>query len=149
MRLASIVVLDKVLARLGRTGAVTSSILPSGTKAGMSVTMSKHYLLLAAAIVAEVIATTALSRSENLTRLIPSLIVVIGYAAAFWLLSFSLRVMPTGIVYAIWSGMGIVLITAIGWIWYQQKMDLPALAGMGLIMAGVIVINVFSKTVSH
>jgi small multidrug resistance pump len=115
----------------------------------MSVTMSKHYLLLAAAIVAEVIATTALSRSENLTRLIPSLIVVIGYAAAFWLLSFSLRVMPTGIVYAIWSGMGIVLITAIGWIWYQQKMDLPALAGMGLIMAGVIVINVFSKTISH
>jgi small multidrug resistance pump len=107
------------------------------------------YLLLFAAILAEVVATTALARSESFSRLIPSAITVIGYAIAFYLLSFPLRVMPTGIVYAVWSGLGIVLIAAIAWIWFGQKLDLPAMIGLGLIILGVIIVNVFSKTVGH
>ncbi len=110
--------------------------------------MLKNYIFLTAAIVAEVIATTALARSESFTKLVPSLIVVAGYVAAFGLLSFPMRVMPAGIVYAIWSGMGIVLITAISWIWYQQKLDFPALIGLGFIIAGVLIINLFSRSVS-
>src|SRR5690606_13679444 len=108
---------------------------------------SKPGMVLLAAIVAEVIATTALARSESFTRLVPSLIAVVGYAAAFWYLSFPLRTMPTGVVYAIWSGMGIVLITAVAWIWYRQSLDLAALLGLALILAGVVVINFFSRTV--
>jgi small multidrug resistance pump len=111
--------------------------------------MTRHHLLLMLAIVAEVIATTALARSASFTRLWPSVVAVGGYAIAFWLLSITMRVMPTGIVYAIWSGMGIVLITAIAWVWYRETLDLPAVLGLGLIVAGVIVINVFSKTVAH
>jgi small multidrug resistance pump len=107
------------------------------------------YLILAAAILAEVVATTALARSASFTKLMPSLVAALGYALAFWLLSFPLRTMPTGIVYAIWSGLGIVLITAIAWAWAGQVLDLPAVVGLGLIMAGVIVVNVFSTTVAH
>ncbi|MEQ8967063.1 MAG: SMR family transporter [Azospirillaceae bacterium] len=107
------------------------------------------YLLLGAAIVAEVVATSALARSESFTRLLPSLITIAGYAAAFWLLSFPLRVMPTGVVYAIWSGAGIVLITAVAWLVFGQRLDLPAVIGLGLIVAGVAVINLFSRTVPH
>lgn len=107
------------------------------------------YLILIAAIVAEVIATTALARSESFSRFWPSVVTVIGYAAAFWLLSFALRVMPTGVVYAIWSGLGIVLITVVAWVWAKQSLDLPAIAGLGLIVAGVVVVNVFSQTVRH
>jgi small multidrug resistance pump len=111
--------------------------------------LSKTHVLLLAAVVAEVIATTALARSESFTRLVPSLVVVVGYAAAFWLLSYPLRTLPTGVVYAIWSGLGIVLITAVAWIWYRQSLDLPAIIGLALILAGVVVINLFSKTVGH
>jgi small multidrug resistance pump len=111
--------------------------------------LSKSYGFLALAIIAEVIATTALARSESFTRLAPSIITVLGYAVAFWLLSFPLRSMPTGVVYALWSGLGIVLITAVAWVWYRQVLDLPALLGLTLILAGVILINVFSKAVSH
>jgi small multidrug resistance pump len=111
--------------------------------------LSKSHSLLVAAIVAEVFATTALARSEGFAKLLPTLFAVAGYVAAFWFLSFPLRTMPTGIVYAIWSGLGIVLITAVAWIWSKQTLDLPALLGMGLIMAGVIVINLCSKTISH
>ena len=107
------------------------------------------YLILGAAILAEVVATTALARSASFTRLLPSLVAVLGYALAFWLLSFPLRTMPTGIVYAIWSGLGIVLITVIAWAWAGQSLDLPAILGLALIMAGVIVVNVFSRTVTH
>lgn len=107
------------------------------------------YTFLVAAIVAEVIATTALARVEGFTRLWPSVITVVGYATAFWFLSFPLRVMPTGIIYAIWCGAGIVLITLVAWLVYGQKLDLPALIGLGLILAGVIVINLFSRTVGH
>ena len=111
--------------------------------------MLKSYLLLGLAIVCEVIATSALAKTDNFTRLVPSLIVVVGYAAAFWLLSFPIRTIPVGIVYAIWSGMGIVLITAIAWIWYRETLDVPALLGLALIVLGVLVINLFSKSVGH
>ena len=107
------------------------------------------YLILAVAILAEVVATTALARSASFTRLVPSLVAVLGYALAFWLLSFPLRTMPTGVVYAIWSGLGIVLITAVAWGWSGQRLDGPALLGMGLIVAGVLVVNLFSATVGH
>ena len=107
------------------------------------------YLCLAAAILTEVIGTTALAASDGLSKLLPSVISVVCFVAAFWLLSFPLRTMPTGIVYAIWSGLGIVLITAVAWIWAKQSLDLPALIGMALIIAGVIVMNVFSKSVLH
>lgn len=111
--------------------------------------MTRSYLFLIAAIVLEVIATTALARSQSFSRLMPSLIAVAGYAGAFWLLSFPLRTMPTGIVYAIWSGLGIVLIALVAWLWSRQTLDTPAILGMALIMAGVIVINLFSRSIVH
>lgn len=111
--------------------------------------MARYYLILAVAILSEVIATTALARSASMTKLWPSVIALVGYALAFWLLTFVMRVMPTGVVYAIWSGMGIVMISAIGWIWAREALDLPAILGMALILAGVITINVFSKAVGH
>ena len=104
------------------------------------------YLCLAGAILTEVIATIALAASKSLTKPIPSVISVFCFVAAFWLLSFPLRTMPTGIVYAVWSGLGIVLITAVSWVWAKQVLDAPALIGMALITTGVIVINVFSKS---
>ncbi|MBG6199718.1 small multidrug resistance pump [Labrenzia sp. EL_13] len=107
------------------------------------------YLFLGAAILAEVIATSALARTENFTRLAPSLITIAGYGLSFWLLSYPIRVLPTGVVYAIWSGAGIVLITMVAWLAFDQKLDLPALVGLGLIIAGVVIINVFSKSVAH
>lgn len=107
------------------------------------------YLCLAGAIVAETIATIALAQSESLTKLVPSIISVICFVAAFWLLAFPLRVMPAGLVYAIWSGLGIVFITAVAWIWYEQRLDTPALVGLAFITAGVVVINVFSKSMVH
>ncbi len=111
--------------------------------------MSRHYAILMLAIVAEVIATTALARSASFTKAVPGVVAVLGYVAAFWLLSFPMRVIPTGVVYAIWSGMGIVLISAVAWLWHGQALDTPALLGLSLILAGVIVINVFSKAVMH
>ncbi|WP_347137552.1 SMR family transporter [Paracoccus sp. SSK6] len=111
--------------------------------------MTRHYAVLMLAIVAEVIATTALARSASFTKPVPGVIAVLGYVVAFWLLSFSMRVFPTGIVYAIWSGMGIVLISAVAWIWYREALDGPAILGLALILAGVVVINVFSKTMTH
>jgi small multidrug resistance pump len=107
------------------------------------------YAWLAVAIVAEVIATTALRAADGFTQLWPSLISIVGYVVAFYFLSLTLRSMPVGIAYAIWSGVGIVLISLAGWLIYKQLLDLPALLGMGLIMAGVIVINLFSKTAVH
>ncbi|MEO4001962.1 multidrug efflux SMR transporter [Mesorhizobium sp. CAU 1732] len=106
-------------------------------------------MFLLVAIVAEVIATTALARSESFTKTLPTMIVIIGYTAAFWFLSFPMRTMPTGVVYAIWSGLGIVLITAVSWVWFRQSLDFAAIVGLALILAGVVVINVFSKSVSH
>lgn len=103
------------------------------------------YLFLLCAIIAEVIATSALKAANGFTNLVPSLIVVVGYAAAFYFLSLTLRTLPVGIAYAIWSGLGIVLISIVGWVIYKQALDLPAILGMGLIIAGVIVINTFSR----
>jgi small multidrug resistance pump len=108
-----------------------------------------HWLYLIVAIISEVTATSALKATEGFTRVIPSVIVVAGYSSSFYFLSLTLRTFPIGIVYAVWSGVGIVLIAIAGWIVYQQKLDLAALAGIGLIIAGVIVINVFSKSVMH
>jgi small multidrug resistance pump len=108
-----------------------------------------HWLAIAIAIVAEVTATTALKASNEFTRLLPSLIVVAGYGVAFYFMTISMRVLPVGIMYAIWSGLGIVLISILGWVVYKQTLDVPAMIGMGFIITGVIVINVFSKSVGH
>ena len=107
------------------------------------------YAALGVAIVAEVIATSALKARAGFTRLWPSVIVVLGYGVAFYGLSLTLQSMPVGVAYAIWSGLGIVLVTAAGYVLYRQSVDLPALAGMALIVAGVAVIQLFSKTAAH
>ena len=101
------------------------------------------------AIVAEVIATSALKASDGFSKLLPSAITVLGYGVAFYCLSLTLRHIPVGVAYAVWSGLGVVLITAVSWILFGQKLDAPALIGMGLIVAGVVVMNVFSKSVAH
>ena len=111
--------------------------------------LSLAYAYLGVAIVAEVIATSALKASDGFTRLWPSLVTTVGYAIAFYCLALTLRVIPTGIAYAIWSGIGIVLISAVGWVWFRQALYLPALIGLGLIVAGVVVVNVFSTSVGH
>jgi len=108
-----------------------------------------NYVYLAIAIVGEVIATSALKASEGFTRLVPSLMVVAGYGVAFFFLSLTLQAIPVGIAYAIWSGVGIVLVALAGAALYGQMPDLPAIVGMALITVGVVVMNVFSKTVSH
>jgi len=108
-----------------------------------------HWWVLAVAIVAEVIATSALKASNEFTRLWPSVAVVLGYGVAFYCLSVTLRTLPVGVVYAVWSGAGIALIGLIGWLVFGQALDGPAIAGMALIVAGVAVINVFSKSVAH
>ncbi|MDO7597743.1 MAG: multidrug efflux SMR transporter [Pseudomonadota bacterium] len=105
------------------------------------------YLYLAIAIIAEVTATSALKASEEFSKLVPSVIVVIGYAIAFYFMTLVLRVMPVGVTYAIWSGLGIVLVTIVGFILYDQTPDIPAVLGMGLIISGVVVMHIFSKTI--
>ena len=112
-------------------------------------TLYQSYLFLGLAIVVEVIGTTALKATENFTRLGPSVLTVVCDAASCYLLTFCLKVLPTGIAYAIWSGVGIVLISIVSWIVYKQSLDLAALIGLGLIIAGVLVINLFSKSVGH
>ncbi|MFZ5961616.1 SMR family transporter [Thalassococcus sp. BH17M4-6] len=107
------------------------------------------YAILALAILAETIGTTALQASQQFTRLVPSLIVVISYGVAIYLLSVSLRTFPVGIAYAIWSGLGIVFIAVIAFVFFGQKLDLPAILGMALIIGGIVIINVFSKTATH
>lgn len=108
-----------------------------------------NYLYLAIAIVAEVAATSALKAAEGFTRLWPSVVVVIGYATAFYCLGQVLKTMPVGIVYAIWSGMGIVLVTIFGMVIYREAPDWPAVLGMALIIVGVAIINLFSRMVGH
>ncbi len=109
----------------------------------------QQWIFLAFAIISEVIATSCLKAAEGFTRLWPSLVVIVGYSLAFYLLSLTLRTIPVGVAYAIWSGVGIVLIALSGWLFLGQSLDLPALIGLALIIAGVVVINVFSGTVSH
>ncbi|MBP8205662.1 MAG: multidrug efflux SMR transporter [Giesbergeria sp.] len=107
------------------------------------------YMALGLAIVAEVIATSALKASEGFTRPGPSAIVVLGYGLAFYCLSLTLKTVPVGVAYAVWSGLGIVLITVAGYVLYRQRIDVAALIGMALIVAGVAVIQLFSKTTAH
>ncbi|MCC9063075.1 QacE family quaternary ammonium compound efflux SMR transporter [Flavobacterium piscis] len=109
----------------------------------------KNFFFLGIAIIFEIIATSALKKSEQFTQIIPSIITIVGYFAAFYFLSFAIRTIPVGIAYAIWSGVGIVLITIIGAVFFKQIPDLPAIIGLALIMIGVVVINVFSKTTAH
>ena len=112
-------------------------------------TLTQSYLYLGLAIVFEVVGTTALKATDSFTRPLPSVVTVACYAASFYLLTFSLKVLPTGIAYAIWSGVGIILISLVSWLVYGQRLDLPAIAGLGLIIAGVVVINAFSKSIAH
>jgi small multidrug resistance pump len=104
-----------------------------------------RYLYLAIAILAEVIGTSMLKQAEGFTRIIPGVISVMAYIVALYFLSLTLKFIPTGVVYAIWSGIGIVLIATVAWAFQGQKLDAPAIAGMGLIILGVIVMNLFSK----
>lgn len=109
----------------------------------------KMYLILLLAIIFETIATSYLKQSEQFTKFLPSILTILGYAAAFYCLSIVLKSIPVGIAYAIWSGVGIILIALIGFFVFKQHLDLPAIIGLGLIIAGVVVINVFSHSVSH
>ena len=104
------------------------------------------YLFLLVAIVAEVTATSALKQAQGFTKPWPTLVTVGGYAIAFYFLSLTLRTLPTGIAYAIWSGVGIILVTAVAWLWHGQRLDAAAIAGMALIVAGVLVMNLFSNS---
>ncbi|WBV57899.1 SMR family transporter [Chryseobacterium daecheongense] len=111
--------------------------------------MGRSYLFLILAIVFEIIATTFLKKSEEFSKLIPSIVTIAGYSVAFYFLSLTLRHVPIGITYAIWSGVGIICITIIGMVAFKQVPDLPAIIGIALIVIGVIVINLFSKMGAH
>lgn len=106
-------------------------------------------LALSIAIVCEVIATSYIPKTEQFTKMMPSTVVLIGYGIAFFLLSVTVKTMPVGVVYAIWSGAGIVLVATVGYFVYGQRLDLPALVGIGFILTGVMIVNLLSKTVGH
>ena len=108
-----------------------------------------QWIYLAIAIAAEVVGTSFLRASEGFTKLVPSLMVVAGYGLAFFFLSLTLEKIPVGVAYAVWSGAGVTLIAAIGWLFLGQKLDAAAILGMGLIVAGVVVLNLFSKAAAH
>jgi small multidrug resistance pump len=108
-----------------------------------------QWLFLSVAIISEVVATSALKASNGFTQLWPSLLVIAGYAIAFFFLSLTLRTMPVGIAYAIWSGIGIVLVTFIAWFVFGQSLDTPAIIGLTLIITGVVVLQIFSKSAAH
>lgn len=109
----------------------------------------KYWLFLAIAIVSEITATSALKASAGFTRIVPSIVVVAGYSLSFYFLSLTLKAIPIGIAYAIWAGLGIVLLTIIGWVVYDQQLDTAAIVGMSFILTGVLILNLFSKTASH
>lgn len=109
----------------------------------------KYFIFLLGAIFCETFATTALKATEQFTKPIPSIVTILGYAASFYLLSLTLQKISVGIAYAIWSGIGIVLVSVLGFFVYKQKLDMPAMLGLALIIAGVIVINIFSKSAAH
>lgn len=108
-----------------------------------------NWIYLSIAILSEVVATSALKSAEGFTRLWPSLLVVIGYASAFYFLSLTLRSIPLGIAYAIWSGVGVALVSIVGWLIYQQSLSTGALIGITLIVAGVVVLSLSSTTMGH
>lgn len=107
------------------------------------------YAVLVVAIVFEVLGTSAMQAAQHFTRLVPTMAMVVCYAIAFFFLSWSLRYVPVGIAYAIWSGLGIVLISLVGYFFFGHKLDPAALVGLGLIIAGVLVLNLFSKSTFH
>ena len=109
----------------------------------------KSWLFLAVAIVGEVVATSALKSSDGFTKLAPSAVVVVGYGVAFYFLSLALRSIPVGIAYAVWAGLGIVLVAGIAWLLHGQKLDAWAFFGIGLIVSGVAVLNLLSKVSAH
>ena len=111
--------------------------------------MNLSYVHLAIAIFSETMATTAMKSSDSFTKLWPSVITIVGYAVAFYFLSLTLRTIPTGIAYAIWSGIGIVLISLMGWFLHGQALDVPAMVGIGFILVGVVIVNTLSKTAGH
>jgi small multidrug resistance pump len=111
--------------------------------------LPKSYIFLILAIFSETIGTTALQASQQFSRLVPSIIVVIGYAVSFYLLAMALRTIPVGIAYAIWSGLGIVFIALIGLVLFNQRLDMPALLGMAMILAGILVIHLFSGSTTQ
>ncbi|HHX8269557.1 multidrug efflux SMR transporter [Vibrio diabolicus] len=106
-------------------------------------------LALSIAIVCEVIATSYIPKTEQFTKMMPSTVVLIGYGIAFFLLSVTVKTMPVGVVYAIWSGAGIVLVATVGYFVYGQRLDLPAIVGIGFILTGVMIVNLLSRTVGH
>jgi small multidrug resistance pump len=118
---------------------------PACTEAPMPV----HYVYLIIAVAAETIGTSALQASQQLSRLGPSLIVIFAYGFSFYMMGLTLKYMPVGIVYAIWSGLGIVLIAAIGFVVFGQRLDLPAVIGMLFIIVGIVIIHLFSKSSAH
>lgn len=130
-------------------GLLKISSSPKNTETKKKCMTKEAVIFLFIAIVVEVIATISLKLSDSFTRLVPSLVTIIGYCIAFWCLTIPMRTIPAGIIYAIWSGVGIVLIGLMGWLFLGQKLDMPAIVGMLLIICGVIVINLFSKSVSH
>lgn len=111
--------------------------------------MPMHYLFLMLAVLFETIGTTALQASQQFTRLAPTLVVIVAYGIAFYLLGLTLKFMPVGVVYAIWSGLGIVFIACIGFVVFGQRLDLPAIIGLALIIAGILVIHLLSNTTQH
>lgn len=111
--------------------------------------MPSHYIVLLCAVFAETIGTAALQASQQFSRLGPSVIVVIAYGISFYLLAIALKSIPLGIAYALWSGLGIVFIASIGFVAYGQRLDLPAILGLGLIITGIIVIHLFSNSATH
>ena len=111
--------------------------------------MPVHYIYLILAVAAETVGTSALQASQQFTKTVPSILVVVSYAVSFYLLALTLKVMPVGIMYAIWSGLGIVFIAIIGWVIFGQRLDLPAILGMAMILAGILIIHLFSTTSTH
>jgi small multidrug resistance pump len=109
----------------------------------------KSWVYLMVAIVAEIVGTSGLKASDGFSKLWPSLLTVAGYGTSFFFLSLTLRTIPMSVAYAVWSGVGIVLITLVGWIFFGQRLDLPAMIGIAIIALGVVVLNLFSKTLTH
>jgi len=108
-----------------------------------------NWLFLIIAIISESIATNSLKASNGFTNIVPSVVALAGYGSVLFFLSLAIRTIPVGIAYATWSGVGIILIALVGWFWHKQTLDTPAIIGMGLIITGVVIMNAFSKSVTH
>jgi small multidrug resistance pump len=132
---------------LAKTRPVPAAVAKSLN--AVAVRNKMNWLYLAIAILSEVLATSALKASDGFTRLLPSIVVTIGYGSAFYFLSLTLRTIPIGVAYAVWSGVGVVLISLLGWVIYGQKLDFVAIFGIALIVLGVLILNLFSQSANH